>query len=198
MLTWVYAKTLTFDVRVDSCAGAFARVDVQSCRVQTNGQSPPALLCNDQHVAPCPNEGILWPEVAMSTIDRQQALAEWRAKRDATRQAGSKPLEQVVNGSRLGPPATRAPGLKTGRSRSPAGCENEPAAVQAPATATATATATAAPAPEGQPRYLTATKSSQHRGTSAPAPVAARPDGSAAQPAQVRRSGLVLMAMQTT
>ena len=124
----------------------------------------------------------------MSTIDRQQALAEWRAKRDATRQAGSKPLEQVVNGSRLVPPATRAPGPKTGRSRSPAGCENEPAAVQAPATAAVPAAA----ASEGQPRYLTATKSSQHRGTSAPAPAAARPDGSAPQPAQVRRRDLML------
>jgi hypothetical protein len=117
----------------------------------------------------------------MSTIDRQQALAEWRAKRDATRQAGSKPLEQVVNGSRLVPPAALGPGLKTGRSRSPAGCENEPAAVQAPAPATVTAAA----ASEGKPRYLTATKSSQHRGTSAPAPAIARPDGAAAQPAQV-------------
>lgn len=107
----------------------------------------------------------------------QDQLAEWRAKRDAARQAGGKPLEPVVNSSRLVPPASRASGLKGGRARSPAGCENERAPGQAPPSAAA--------GPDCQRRYLTSTKSSQHRVATAPAAAAGRPDDSTALPAQV-------------
>lgn len=110
----------------------------------------------------------------MSKIEQQ--LAEWRAKRDAARQVGSKPLAPVINSSRLNPPVARSTGLKGERARSPAGCENERAPAQAPAAAEPGA---------AKPRYLTATKSSQHRGALEPAAAAGRPDDSSTEAAQV-------------
>lgn len=111
---------------------------------------------------------------AMSKIEQQ--LAEWRAKRDAARQAGGKPLAPLNNVSRLNPPVARSTGLKGERARSPAGCENERAPGQTPATAEPGA---------AQPRYLTATRSSQQRGVPAPAASVARPDDASSQSPQV-------------